>query len=171
MEAKIKSITVALDNELRERDFYLLHAGKTNNPVGKAMFEKLAADEDEHYRRLQVIHRELSLKGAWPETVSAGIGASNIAETLRKVTALAEQAPQASRDDIEALTIAIQFEEKGYGFYTALANGAATPAEKDFFSLLASMEREHLLSLRETLLFYESPADWLAKTEKPQLEG
>ena len=171
MENKIKAITVALENELHERDFYLTQSRKTDNPVGKAMFVQIAADEDEHYRRLQNIHHELSLKGTWPDTVSNSVGSSNILETLRMVAAGAEETLQASRDDIDALNIAIQFEEKGRSFYTALSNEAETGAEKDFFELLASMEWEHLLSLKETILFYESPADWLAKTEKPQMEG
>ncbi len=171
MENKIKAITVALENELHERDFYLSQSRKTDNPVGKAMFVRIATDEDEHYRRLQNIHKELSLKGTWPDTVSATVGSSNIQETLRTVAALAGETLQASRDDVEALNIAIQFEEKGHSFYLALSNGAETRAEKDFFGLLASIEREHFLSLKDTLLFYESPGDWLARTEKPQLEG
>ena len=171
MENKIKAISVALANELRERDFYLAQSKKTDNPVGKAMFVQIAAEEDEHYRRLQSIYEELSRQGTWPDTVSCIVGASNILETFKKSAVLAEKTPAASRDDIEALNIAIQFETKGHGFYTELSNAAETGAEKEFFKLLASVEWEHLLSLKETLLFYENPADWLAKTEKPQLEG
>ena len=171
MENKIKAIIVALENELRERDFYLAQSKKTDNPVGKKMFLQLAAEEDEHYRRLQIIHQELSRQGKWPETVSSVVGSSNIVETFRKIASLAEKTPKASRDDIEALNIAIQFEAKGYSFYTGLSNMAETAAEKGFFKLLASVEWGHLLSLKDTMLFYESPEDWLAKTEKPQLEG
>jgi rubrerythrin len=171
MENKIKAITVALDNELQERNFYLTQSKKTTNPVGKTMFLKIAADEEEHYRRLQNIHRELSRQGKWPDTVSNSVGTSNVLDTLRQIVCLAGKTPEASRDDIEALNIAIQFEAKGHSFYTELGNTAETAAEKEFFKLLASVEWEHLLSLKDTMLFYESPADWLAKTEKPQLEG
>jgi rubrerythrin len=171
METKIKAITAALENELHERDFYLSHSKKTDNPVGKAMFLQIAADEDEHYRRLQCIHKELSLKGTWPDTVSTGAGSSNILEAFHNIAALAKETPLATRDDIDALNIAIQFEEKGYGFYTALSNDAESPSERDFFKLLASVEWEHFLSLKETMQFYESPADWFAEHEKSQLEG
>lgn len=171
MENKIKALNVALENELRERDFYLAQSEKTGNPVGKKMFLQIAAEEDEHYRRLQIMHQELSRQGKWPDTVSNIVGTSNILETFKKIASLAEKTPEASRDDIEALNIAIQFEEKAHGFYTGLSAAAETGAEKEFFKLLASVEWEHLLTLKESLLFFENPADWFAEHEKSQLEG
>jgi hypothetical protein len=135
------------------------------------MFLQIAAEEDEHYRRLQIMHQELSRQGKWPDTVSNIVGASNILATFKKIASLAEKTPAASRDDIEALNIAIQFEEKAHGFYTSLSAAAETGAEKEFFKLLASVEWEHLLTLKESLLFFENPADWFAEHEKSQLEG
>jgi rubrerythrin len=34
-EERIKALEVALNNESRERDFYLKHAERTNNSLGK----------------------------------------------------------------------------------------------------------------------------------------
>ena len=171
MANKINAITVALENELRERDFYLAQSAKTSNPIGKTMFLQIAADEDEHYRRLLSIHEELCRQGAWPESVASIIGSSDIGKTFRQLAEQADKTPVASRDDIAALKIAIEFETKGYSFYTKLSSAADSAAEKEFFQILASLEREHLLTLQDAALFFESPADWLAKTEKPQLEG
>jgi rubrerythrin len=171
MENKIKALTVALENELNERNFYLAQSEKTGNPVGKKMFLQIAAEEEEHYRRLQRMHEELSRQGKWPDTVSTIVGPSNILETFRKIASLAKKTPEASRDDIEALNIAIQFETKAHSFYTTLCAAAETGAEKEFFKLLASVEWEHLLTLKESLLFFENPSDWFAEHEKSQLEG
>ena len=33
------------------------------------------------------------------------------------------------------------------------------------------MEWEHLLSLKETMHYFESPGDWFAEQEKPGLDG
>lgn len=171
MVIKIDAITVALENELRERDFYLAHSSKTADPVGKKMFLQIAADEDEHYRRLQNIHQEFFRQGKWPESVANTIGSSDIRKTFRLLAEQAKQIPAATRDDIAALKIAIEFETKGHSFYTKLSSEADTAPEKEFFKILAALEGEHLLTLQDAALFYESPADWLAKTEKPQLEG
>ncbi len=171
MENKIKALTVALENELNERNFYLAQSEKTDNQVGKKMFLQIAAEEDEHYRRLQSIHQELSRQGKWPDTVANSVGTSNIRATFKKIAGLAKKTPAASRDDIDALNIAIQFETKAHSFYTTLCNAAESGAEKEFFKLLASVEWEHLLTLKESLLFFESPEDWFAEHEKSQLEG
>jgi len=147
MENKIKALTVALENELHERDFYLVQSERTSNPVGKNMFLQIAAEEEEHYRRLQSLHRELSRKGTWPDTVSISVGTSNILQTFRKLASLAEKTTEADRDDIAALNIAVQFEEKAHGFYTSSSAAAETAAERGFFKLLAAVEWEHLLTM------------------------
>lgn len=171
MTEMVKTLEIALGNERQERDFYLTQSKKTENAFGKTMFARIADDEDEHYRRLKKIHQELVQSGTWPETVPGVMGGTDIMETLRSIARIAERMPEASKDDIEALKIAIAFEEKGHGFYTRLAGQAESPAEKEFFTLLASMEWEHLQALKEASLFYESPEDWFARHEKPHLEG
>lgn len=171
MAATLHAITVALENEARERDFYLAQSAKTSNPIGRKMFQQIAADEDGHYQRLLSIHEELFREGVWPESVATAIGSSDIGKTFRRLADQADTTSVASRDDIAALNIAIEFETKGHGFYIKLSLEAATAPEKMFFKILANLEWEHLLTLKDAVLFYENPSDWLARTEKPQLEG
>lgn len=171
MQTKLKAIEVALENEIQERNFYLQHGRMTKNPVGKQMFQRIAEDENEHYERLQKIHLELSSRGTWPETVSASIQGTNVMDVLLTMKKTFNTIPPSDRDDIEAVRIAIDFEIKGYTFYAGLANSADTDSEKNFFNMLASMEREHSQSLKETLLYFEDPAIWFAEREKPAIEG
>ncbi len=49
---RLSALEVALNNELREREFYLKHANRTKNAFGKKMFQQIADDELEHYERL-----------------------------------------------------------------------------------------------------------------------
>ncbi len=171
MNQTISSISVARENELQERDFYLRHSRRTRNPVGRAIFEYIAHDEEEHYQRLKALHQHLTATGAWPETLSVTIQDTNILDILLRTASAARSDAPADPDDREALAIAIEFETKGYTFYTSLSKSAESVLEKKFFDHLASMEREHLNSLRETLLYFENPHDWFAQREKPLLEG
>ena len=41
-QENISALEVALNNEMREREFYLKHAERTKNSVGKAMFKQIA---------------------------------------------------------------------------------------------------------------------------------
>ena len=67
-EKRIKALEVALNNEARERDFYLKHKERTNNPIGKLMFGTIANDESEHYQRILKLHVKLKEEGKWPDT-------------------------------------------------------------------------------------------------------
>jgi hypothetical protein len=50
---RLNALEIALNNEMRERAFYLRHAARTKNPVGKAMFKQIGDEELEHYERLK----------------------------------------------------------------------------------------------------------------------
>jgi rubrerythrin len=171
MENTMKSITIALENELKERDFYLKHSQRTQNPVGKRMFECIAEDENEHYNRLKELHALLSKQGKWPETIPITIKGTNIKNVLKGVLKDVDKTPSSDVDDKKALTIAIDFETKGYNFYSHLRDCADTESEKNFFDRLASIEKEHLSSLKDTQLFLEDPATWHEEHEKPHFEG
>jgi len=78
---------------------------------------------------------------------------------------------QADRDDMEAVKIAIDFETKGEKFYGDLAKSVENPMEKKFYEFLASIEREHRLSLQDTLEYFEDPAGWFRIKEKLHVDG
>ena len=170
MAETVKSIEIALENELKERDFYQNCSDKTDNPVGKKMFAILADEEWDHYQRLQEIHERLSKRGTWPETVSAVVKDTNIREAINSIPAKADNAASATTSDLEAVKIGIEFETQGHKFYRGLAEAAETKAEKDFFSKLAAIEYEHLTSLKDSLSFFENPASWYEEKEKPHLD-
>ena len=80
---KVKSIEIALNNESRERDFYLMHSERTTNGMGRLMFATLAQDENEHYQRLQELHKKLSQQGTWPESIPLTVKGSNLKNVLK----------------------------------------------------------------------------------------
>ena len=72
-------------------------------------------------------------------------------------------------DDLKAIQTALEFEAKCTEYYTKLRNEAADPKEKAFFGLLASIEHEHYVSLRDTELYMIDPATWFKEKEDPSL--
>ena len=111
MEKTIKSIEIALENELKEREFYLKHRNRTQTLLGRMMFAKIAREEDEHYQRLKYLHEELSKNGKWPENISAVKGTA-IKGVLKDIINSAEESASPDTDDREAVNIAITFESK-----------------------------------------------------------
>jgi rubrerythrin len=172
MDDTVQSLVIALQNEMNERDFYLRHSRRTRNPLGKAMFASIARDEEEHCRRLQQLHGEKLRTGVWPESIPRVIGTASIPEIISALPELADAADApADMDDLQAVQTAIDFEQKAYAFYAGLGTRAAAAPVKDFFESLAAIEREHLVSLKDTLLYFEDPAAWFAAREKPHFEA
>jgi len=170
MESKIKSIEIALKNELWERDFYLKQSEKSADPLGKKMFATIAKEEENHYQYLENLHQKLQQAGKWPEEISGVIKDTNVKKVLDDLADSGNYSNAATADDIEAIKIAIAFERKAHQFYLDLSKQSEGPNEKTIFEKLAALEREHQMSLEETLLFFENPADWLAQYEKPGLD-
>ena len=69
MEERFDALEIALKNEMNEYHFYLKNAGRTVNPVGKAMFAQIAAEELEHYERLKQLAESWKKDKKWPETL------------------------------------------------------------------------------------------------------
>lgn len=168
---RIAAIEVAMENEAREQAFYLKHSERTKNPLGKKMFKTLSEEEQEHKERIQVLHQRLREQGRWPEDLPLEIGDTRVKEILRSVVASVDRLPESDRNDLEAVQIAIEFENNGEIFYRRLAEGAENSAERDFFNFLAQMEHEHLMSLRETLEYFQNPEGWYTAKERHSLDG
>lgn len=167
---RMEALKLALTNEQKERDFYLAHAKRTRDALGRQMFESIAADEDEHYRRLVDLHRKLEERSKWPEGFSLDIP-TRVTEALNRLVKEATDAPESDENDVAAVTAAIEFEKKGAAFYAGLAERAKDKAEKRFFTLLSSMEREHLLSLEDTLEYFTDPHGWMERKGGRHLDG
>lgn len=171
MESKMKAIEIALENELKERDFYLQHSERTNSPLGKKMFAAIADDENEHYEQLKAIHGRLEADGKWPEEVSTVIQNVDVRQVLKDIPNLVEKTADANADDKEAVKIAIAFEKSAHVFYNELKDKTSDPQERSFFEHLAKIEWEHVQSLEDTLLYFEDPATWHEQQERSQLDG
>jgi rubrerythrin len=168
---KMSALEMALDNELKERAFYLGHAERTRNPIGKAMFLQIADDELEHYSRLKQLHGKWMEQGRWPEALDLGVRGTAIGETLRELVAKAAGSPESDADDMEALRVAADFESRGVEAYAALAKGMDDVREKAFFELLAGIEREHYLALKDAQEYFLDPWSWFTRRERHGLDG
>ena len=168
---RMASIELALTNEETEMKFYEHEAARSKNAMAKAMFETLACDEKEHMTRIGTLHRKLVSSGSWPETVKVEVAGTNIKSVLEGLVVDAGSAADHDDDDMRAVERAIGFETKGEKFYADLARVCDNPKEQELFSFLSGIEREHRLSLTDTLQYLEDPATWLAQRERSGLDG
>ena len=165
------ALEVALNNETREREFYLKHAKRTKNPLGKKMFQQIGDDELEHYQRLKELHQKWSKQEKWPETVPLKVKDTIVKDILLEFVKKVNETAKGDSDDLEAVRTALDFEAKGAKFYAELRDSVSNPKEKEFFDLLSKMEHEHYLSLKDTEEYFIDPASWYRKAEHHTLDG
>jgi rubrerythrin len=168
---RLDALEVALDNETKEREFYLKNASRTNNPLGKAMFQQIADEELEHHQRLKELRERWERKEKWPETVPLKVNDTIVMDILKKSVQRTDTMPERDDDDLKAIQTAIDFEAKGASHYAKLRDEVSDPKEKDFFGLLANIEHEHYLSLRDTEEYLTDPASWYVGKEHHGLDG
>jgi rubrerythrin len=170
-QGRLNALEVALNNEIREREFYLKNAEKTKNQIGKTMFRHIADEELEHYERLIQLHEKWEKNEKWPETVPLKVRYTIVKDVLKEAVTEVEGEPEKDDDDLTAVRTAIDFEEKGSLHYARLRDEVSDPKEKGFFDLLAKIEHEHFLSLKDTEEYLINPASWYTKAEHHILDG
>ncbi len=168
---RMASIELALLNERTEKGFYENEARRSRNILARAMFESLARDEEEHIDRIERLHQRLLRDRLWPRDVPLEVKGTRLRETLLGAARKAGSAADNDGDDLAAIGKALAFEEKGERFYLELAAACENPMEKTFFGFLAGIEREHRLSLSDSLAYFEDPSGWLEAHEKITLDG
>jgi rubrerythrin len=171
MKKRMDALQVALNNELKEHEFYLKNAERTSNSVGKAMFKQIAGEEMEHYQRLKQLAENWEKQGKWPETVPLSVKDTTVKNILKEAAKQAPRTTKGDADDLKAIRVAIDFEAKGAENYAKLRDEVSDPKEKAFFNLLANIEHEHYVSLKDTEEYLTDPVSWFRKKESAGLDG
>jgi rubrerythrin len=171
MKERLNALEVALNNEMREHEFYKVNAQRTKNSVGKAMFDKIAADELEHYERLKQLHERWVKDEKWPETVPLKVENTQVGAILKKLVTKAANEPMGDVDDLPAVRTAIDFEGQGATYYARLRDMVSDSREKAFFDLMANIEHEHYAALKETEEYFVDSVGWFRRMEKSGLDG
>jgi len=168
---RLSALEVALNNEMREREFYLKNANRTKNPLGKKMFQQIGDDELEHYERLKQLHQKWSKQEKWPETVPLKVKDTIVKDILLEFVKKVDETTKGDTNDLEAVRTALDFEAKGAKFYAEIRDSVTNPKEKEFFDLLSKMENEHYLSLKDTEEYFIDPVSWYRKAEHHTFDG
>jgi rubrerythrin len=168
---RMSSIELALKNEQTEMEFYLHEARRSKNPLAQTMFTSLAKDEEEHMTRIRSLHDKLVSDGSWPEDVPIEVQDTNVREVLDGMVKKQGSAADHDQDDEQALQRAADFEAKGAKFYSDLAEQCENPMEKNFFSFLSRIEKEHHLSVTDSLAYLRDPQAWMMEHERSGLDG
>jgi rubrerythrin len=151
-----------------ERDglaFYAEAAETTRNPLGKKMFEGLAADERRHEQVLRAVADEMAVE----------LPADTPQERI--VTLFAELGDQIKHDlgadpeDTAVVERAIEFEKRAAAYFAEQAGQTDSDRDKALFERLALEERQHVAILENTLTYLTDSGHWFLWDEGAVLDG
>lgn len=155
----------ALEKAIRiEKDghrFYLRAAERTTDQGGKEIFLSLAQAEEEHLHIVQKEYDSLSAGRGWLALAGA-TGEVDLGrpffppggEALEKMVRLDDS-------DLDALLLALRFENESYELYRKGYTETEDPQGKAIYEYLADMEREHFETLMRNYEHLSRTGSWL----------
>jgi Fur family ferric uptake transcriptional regulator len=142
------ALEITLAIERRGYTFYTNAARRARGESGRRMFQRLAAEESDHLRRLQSEHKSLMLESPWLKQEPSRLPLSRkIAEDIFPQKVLLKIDVDEKTGDLEALNIAMDLERRSHQFFTDFARKITDPAGKKVFTDFAEDEDTHLQSL------------------------
>ncbi len=167
----LEAVKFAIQMEIDGKEYYQKASQRSDNKVGKELFEWLANEEDKHRRIFGEIFNTIKKQKAWPE-VKMQPGKSAILETIfSKEMRVAASAVKATGTELESIAKAMEMENKTREFYKSQAQKAGYEAEKKLYSALTAEEEGHYLNLVDYREYLIDPAGYFRKAEHHSLDG
>jgi rubrerythrin len=130
--------------------FYTNASRKTKNDSGRVMFQRLAAEESDHLRRLQQEHRSLIEEHGWLKREPARLPISRkIAQEIFPHKELLRFQVSDATTELEALDIAMDLERRSHQFFLRFAKQLTDPNGRKAFMDFAKEEESHLETLQK----------------------
>ncbi len=164
---KQEIIRAAIQLEHAGRKFYLDVADKASSDLARRMFESLADDE--------LLHIEWIAKNLSPREETARATKKKTYDRLRGIFAdvpeTVREAAASSKDDIEAINLAIKMEEKSCAAYIKWADETDSDELRELCNVLADQETFHRELLENTIQYLERSGDWFMVEEGWHFDG
>lgn len=143
-------IRAAMEVEKRGHRFYSAMVEKARSPLAREIFTWLAQDEVQHLKTLEGLVPKYEDGAFWEneEEFLPYLRRFSDREIFPSPERLATVL-QDDHDDLQALDLAIEAEEKFAAYFHAAARNARTPEGKEAFAWLAAEEDRHAAVLKE----------------------
>jgi len=167
----VEALQIAIQMEIDGKAFYLKVSQESGNELGKKLLQSLAAEEDIHRQKFEEIYNAISNRKAWPTTDFQPDGGKGLRTIFARATGEMSDNIKAPATELDAVQTAMDMENKSYDFYRNQSKNASNEAERDFYEIVASEEREHHIILLDYYQYLKDPAGWFVTKEHPSLDA
>ncbi len=147
----------ALEMEMDARDLYRELESKTDHPGLKNIFGKLAEDEENHSRAIEILKKKL-IPG---KNTSSIEDVKTIFRTIKENL----QEEKLSEEILPELRRALDIEKKGREFYEKHFSGVESKEGQKLFTLLSRQEQYHYETVSNLIELIEKPNWWVEHAE------
>ena len=167
---KADALEIAIRTENEGMAMYRKASEKAASPLARKLFLGLAEDEKAHVRMIEEIARGMGMSAAL-ELARKGTPLGRMKTIFADAEGEVAERLAPSAGEFEAIKIALDFEQRGYGFYTQAGQDAADQDQRALFEKLALEENEHYRILESTLDYLEDTGKWFLWDEWGLLTG
>jgi len=167
----LEALQIAVQMEIDGKEYYQKASQRSDNQLGRELFQSLAAEEDLHRQKFEEIYNAIQSKKAWPETDFQPDRGKGLRTIFARAVEEMGSNVKAPATELDAVQTAMDMENKSYDLYKSRSQAAAYDGERDFYETLAAEEREHHLILLDYYEYLKDPAGWFVQKEHPSLDG
>ncbi len=143
----VEELEIAYRTEIDGYVFYKKAAAMVDDARGRNIFTHLAKEELDHMSVVAAIAESLKEGEGWKSYETALKAGKKGAPVFPEENELTRRLVQ-GQDDVKAVEIGIEIEERAVDFYAKLLGMAEGPDEKVVLTKLLEMEKNHLKLLR-----------------------
>ena len=167
----MEPLEVAIQMENDGKEFYLKSSENSTDGLGKSLFARLAVEEEFHAAKAREIHASLS-RGETPLMIEDSLDrGTKLKSIFASATNEIGSGKKVTANELEAIRVALEMEERSRKFYDEQGREAKTEFERRFFNALKREEQGHSLSLVDYREYLTDPAGWSTKMEHHGLDG
>jgi rubrerythrin len=146
IKRSLDALSQGINAELAAYVFYKRAGEKISNSELRALLEKLAGEEKDHYWTLEAEHDSLVRSEKWVtyNDIMRKSGLPEIPEEMDEVHRKRRQELDKTADPQKILGLAIALEERARDFYQAQIARVGDPAAVEIYSYLVKFEQGHI---------------------------
>ena len=162
----IEVVRAAVNLELNGEYFYRRAAKATGHPQGKAMFQRLAEQEQGHVEEIRDLFVSLVGEDEWQKITDEERASPRTSPVIEQLeAAILARGHSEVADDTQALRLAMELERRAVQFFEGLMNYTEDPVKLGMIRQLIDEERFHYDVLQAQLDSVLNVGIWLDAPE------
>jgi rubrerythrin len=159
-------VDTARKTEMDGRKFYADIAARSANPLAKRMFESLAEAEEKHLEFIEALAKGEFAAGPYNQDLSR-----RLATVFSSLSDGIKSQAKSTEDDIAALDVGIEMEDKSMAFYREWSEKASDEGVRKFCDRLRAEEEDHWRILQSTREYLGETGNWFMVQEGWSFDG